>query len=116
MARRHTRNYEERSQNWWDYFFGAEPSSRRRPWLVNAMVAMVIGLFLGGGVAFQIANGYFPYGGLIGVAGLIFQVLIVGLGQLYEPTRLGLRDLARIGIVGLAGFIVALVVGLLLTM
>jgi hypothetical protein len=105
MSKQNTRTY---AQHWGAYYDGPEhsPPPPRRPWLRDSIIATVGGLLLGRGLGIWIADGYWPLAGGIGALVLFFDGFAVGLGQLFEGTRLKRSDLLRIAAFGLSATVV----------
>lgn len=90
-----------------------EVPRRRFPLLRDGVVLALIGALLGAGMARRIETGVWPPAWGLGSMGLFVYALILGLSQLWRPTRLRVPQLVRLATVCVAAAVVALVLALL---
>ncbi|HSG79127.1 MAG TPA: hypothetical protein VLD62_06060 [Acidimicrobiia bacterium] len=85
---------------------------RRFPLLRDGVVLALIGALLGAGLARRIESGVWPAAWGLGSMGLFVYALVLGLSQLWRPTRLRAPQLGRLTAVCVGAAVVALVLGL----
>ena len=88
---------------------------QRFPLLRDGLVLALVGALLGAGLARRIETGVWPAAFGLGSMLLFVYVLVLGLSQLWRPTRLGAAQITRLASVCLvaaaAGLVLALLVG-----